>query len=110
MFTQFTLDTDGNRLWRPTDSDLHRIVARNFGYLVKTYLKPGPDADLQDPYLEHVTPAFPDWRNEALNNPEKASRSDYEGTAELPGREGCDEHSSKEFTTRIYGLGSLLHS
>lgn len=88
------LDKDGNRLWKPTELDVHRIVARSLGYLVKTYSKTDPGVELQKPYayLDHVEPAFSDWRSEALNNPERANlcNADLSGEAERCRADRCD--------------------
>jgi len=70
------LDKDGKR-WKPAESELHVILARHFGYWY-LYLKFRPkhdlqkadDASLKDAYLDQ---AFPDWRKEARENPEKAN-------------------------------------
>jgi hypothetical protein len=72
------LDRDGNRLWKPTDSDLHLILARHRGYVFlqdnpDRNLQEADDASLQDSYLDRLTPAFPAWRKEARKNPEKAN-------------------------------------
>ncbi len=69
------LDKDGNRLWKPTDSELHLILARHRGYLFRERhpdldLQKADGASLQDAYLDN---AFPDWRKEARKNPEKAN-------------------------------------
>lgn len=72
MICPHPLDKDGNRLWKPTDADLHRIVARNLGFVAKKYpVKSGPGLDLQshDAYLDNL----PGWQNEALKNPERAN-------------------------------------
>ena len=67
---------DGERFapsWRPSDSDLHLILARHRGYLFlksDRNLQKADDAFLQDKYLDQ---AFPDWRKEARKNPEKAN-------------------------------------
>jgi hypothetical protein len=59
-------------LWRPTERELHRIVARHFGWVP-------PGEHVLDPpgqhnaYLDNLKPAYPDWRREASNHPERAN-------------------------------------
>ena len=67
------VDKGGIRSWKPTNLELHLIVARNVGYVMKTYLTSHQNFDLQEPYLDKVTSPFPNWRNEALKNPERAN-------------------------------------
>jgi hypothetical protein len=51
------LDKDGNRLWKPTDADLHRFVAGNLGFVAKKYpVKSGPGLNLDARNLETRSP------------------------------------------------------
>ena len=76
------LDKDGKRLWKPSDSDLHLILARHFGYWHQSNtnldLQNADDASLKNAYLDRT---FPDWRKEARKNPERANLCN----ADLPG-------------------------
>ena len=55
--------------WRPTDLELHRILARHRGWLQERY---SYDLQAPDAYLDHVQPAYPEWRLEARSHPEPA--------------------------------------
>jgi uncharacterized protein YjbI with pentapeptide repeats len=58
--------------WKPSPQDLKLILARHLGWLANP-----PDETLpeHDHYLEKVEPAYPEWREEALKNPEQARLS-----------------------------------
>jgi hypothetical protein len=56
--------------WKPTELELHRILARHSGWLQKMgYI----DLQARNEYLDHVKPAYPDWRREARSHPEQAN-------------------------------------
>jgi Pentapeptide repeats (8 copies) len=56
--------------WKPTERELHRILARHAGWLDKVdkYHLGAPGE-----YLDHVKPAYPDWRRDARSLPEQAN-------------------------------------
>jgi uncharacterized protein YjbI with pentapeptide repeats len=62
------LDEHGRPMWKPTLLELHLIVARHFGYLITLvpYLH-------ENAYLDHIKPAYPDWRREASSHPARAN-------------------------------------
>lgn len=75
------LDEYGRQTWKPTQGQLNRILAKHRGWLQKEsrFRLPleAPDAYFNNDIKalgvddKYVKPAFPDWRREARNNPEK---------------------------------------
>jgi hypothetical protein len=62
--------------WEPSARQLKQMLAKRRGWLVNphgvtTPVTPQPPPD-HDIYLEESEPAYPEWRVEALNNPERA--------------------------------------
>jgi uncharacterized protein YjbI with pentapeptide repeats len=58
------------REWKSTDLELHRILARHFGWLstrFRTYDLEAFNA------LDHAKPAYPEWRREARSHPVQAN-------------------------------------
>jgi hypothetical protein len=55
---------------KATEQELYRILARHSGWLLKTYYI---DLPAGDEYLDHVKPAYRDWRREARGHPEQAN-------------------------------------
>src|ERR1039458_88433 len=58
-----SLDKWGHPIWRPTDLELHLMLARHRGWLET---QKGIDLRNPDPYLDRVDP---DWRSKALDHP-----------------------------------------
>jgi uncharacterized protein YjbI with pentapeptide repeats len=57
------------RGWRLSVEDVHRIVARHYGWLQRIgYF----DLNARDRYLDNVTPTYNGWRNDARAHPEQA--------------------------------------
>lgn len=65
------LSGDVTRLWKPSDWQLKRILARHLGWEIKT-LFTSIGLPQHDAYLEQVEPGYADWRREALRCPERA--------------------------------------
>jgi hypothetical protein len=62
--------------WKPTKSDLYRILARHRGWLQINwyrYFRPPLELESPDRYLDR---ANPDWRHEARSHPEQAKLCD----------------------------------
>jgi uncharacterized protein YjbI with pentapeptide repeats len=77
------LDEYGRQTWKPTHGELNRILARHRGWLQQESRFRLP-LEAPDAYLDNdikafgfdetdVKPAFPDWRREAKNHPDKAN-------------------------------------
>lgn len=62
-----SLDQYARQIWKPTDSDLHLILAKHRGWLDRVW-----HIDLRNPdaYLDHVDP---NWRSMALADPKQAN-------------------------------------
>jgi hypothetical protein len=99
---------------KPSPQELKRILARHRGWLVNppkltmVAAKPLPE---HDRYLEEIEPAYTQWREEALKNPEQLRLSDANlrsaqlSRAELSGAEltGVDLSEAQLFNADLSG-------
>jgi hypothetical protein len=86
--------------WNPTEPELRHILARHLGYLSKVE----PHDLGSDQYLDHLDPPYPDWRREALSNPERANLC----FAYLTGRNLSGVNLTKANLTRACLMASNL--
>jgi hypothetical protein len=56
--------------WKPTDLELHHILAKHRGWLSQPRVIPRIELQVNDEYLDRVNP---DWRHEARSHPEPAN-------------------------------------
>jgi hypothetical protein len=66
------LGNSGVRLWKPTEVELHGILAKHLGWRQK-YDYAIISLQAGDEYLDHVKPPYPDWRRVARRQPELAN-------------------------------------